>query len=321
MVDAVETMAWAGQVPWHGLGEKVVDTLTPDQMCKAAGLNWKVEKRPVFTQRPNGEYVPVPDRFGLVRTQDNHVLDLVGKSYVPTQNEQAMSFFKQFVEAGNAKMETAGSLINGQYIWGLAKLEQEFKLGRGSQEDRLMSYVLVMNPHKHGKGLVCKQTTVRVVCWNTLSQSLKAGGRSVSLPHIREFTPEVQKEAAELIGLARDQFKAQMEEIKFLSSKACNGDESTEYFKELLGIKKDEEVTKGKSRTLSKLESALNEGPGAQLSSAEGTWWGAVNAVTFVNDHRLGNDRDKVMRDNWLGYRGQMKVRAFDLAMEKAKAA
>ena len=49
MVAAVETMAYAGDVPWHGLGAKVNDTMTPEEMLEAAQLNWTVSKRPAYT--------------------------------------------------------------------------------------------------------------------------------------------------------------------------------------------------------------------------------------------------------------------------------
>jgi len=39
MAHMVETMAYAGEVPWHGLGEKVSNDLTPVQMMDKAGLN------------------------------------------------------------------------------------------------------------------------------------------------------------------------------------------------------------------------------------------------------------------------------------------
>ena len=44
MVAAVETMAYAGEVPWHGLGTKVSDDLTPNQIMVKAGLDWSVNK-------------------------------------------------------------------------------------------------------------------------------------------------------------------------------------------------------------------------------------------------------------------------------------
>ena len=48
MAHMVETMAYAGEVPWHGLGVQVEENLTPDEMLVAAGLDWTVSKRHMF---------------------------------------------------------------------------------------------------------------------------------------------------------------------------------------------------------------------------------------------------------------------------------
>ena len=44
MAHEVETMAYAGELPWHGLGTKVSNDLTPFQMQQKAGLDWVVYK-------------------------------------------------------------------------------------------------------------------------------------------------------------------------------------------------------------------------------------------------------------------------------------
>ena len=49
MAHEVETMAYANQVPWHGLGVPVRDDMTPNEMLEAASLNWTVSKRPAYT--------------------------------------------------------------------------------------------------------------------------------------------------------------------------------------------------------------------------------------------------------------------------------
>ena len=46
MAHNIETMAYAGEVPWHGLGKAVDSNMTPAQMLEAAGLDWSVSKRP-----------------------------------------------------------------------------------------------------------------------------------------------------------------------------------------------------------------------------------------------------------------------------------
>ena len=48
MSHEVETMAYAGEVPWHGLGTPVSNDLTPNQMMVKAGLDWSVNKVPTY---------------------------------------------------------------------------------------------------------------------------------------------------------------------------------------------------------------------------------------------------------------------------------
>ena len=50
MAHNVETMAYAGKVPWHGLGYRVPMDLTPDQMLEAASLDWTVTKVRIYYQ-------------------------------------------------------------------------------------------------------------------------------------------------------------------------------------------------------------------------------------------------------------------------------
>ena len=120
MAHKVETMAYAGQVPWHGLGKQVDSNMSPQEMLEAAQIDWTVSKRPAYTVDrpdcwnivdPTGEanFLRCPDNHFLVRDSDNKVLSPCGESYVPFQNSEVMNFFKKFTEAGSMTMETAGS--------------------------------------------------------------------------------------------------------------------------------------------------------------------------------------------------------------------
>jgi hypothetical protein len=46
MSHEVETMAYAGELPWHGLGVEVSNELTPMMMLEKAGLDWTVDEVP-----------------------------------------------------------------------------------------------------------------------------------------------------------------------------------------------------------------------------------------------------------------------------------
>ena len=56
MSHQVETMAYAGELPWHGLGVPVSNDMSAYEMMEAAQLNWSVKKVPMFYQ-PNSSGV------------------------------------------------------------------------------------------------------------------------------------------------------------------------------------------------------------------------------------------------------------------------
>ena len=59
--------------------------------------------------------------------------------------------------------------------------------------------------------------------------------------------------------------------------------------------------------------------PGAEY--AEGSWWQAFNAVTFVTDHVQGNNPDNRLYSNWFGRNQLRKKGAIEKAIEYAEAA
>ena len=130
MVAAVETMAYAGEVPWHGLGTKVSNDISIDDMLKESGLDWKVVPVPVFGEY-NGQKI-TSDHQMLVRDSDSKVLTMITDKWNPVQNSEAFEFFRQFVEEGSMEMHTAGSLRDGQWVWCLAKVKESFELFGGA---------------------------------------------------------------------------------------------------------------------------------------------------------------------------------------------
>jgi len=63
---------------WHGPGTQVAPDLTPVQMMEAAGLNWEVEKTPLFTNL-NGDTIRINNRYALTRTSDGQVIWAMAK--------------------------------------------------------------------------------------------------------------------------------------------------------------------------------------------------------------------------------------------------
>lgn len=323
MTDAVETMAWANQVPWHGLGVQVKPNITPAAMLKAAKLDWEVLKSQKFVQLDD-KMVKLDGQYALIRSTDGRVLTpSVGAKYKPVQNADTLNFFKEFCEAGKMTMETAGSLSNGQYVWALARLGKDFSVGK---EDEVRPYVLIMSPHVFGKALIMQYTPIRVVCWNTLNMALGAGlrgdGTGFRMPHSRDFKVEAEV-AKQVLGLASKQTEEFRAASIVLAKKKASKEKVEEFFCRVLDFdpKKDKDAD-GKVRTpvmLPKFRAALEHAPGAQMVTSKGTWWGALNAVTYIVDHVNGKNRQTALKNAWLGNHANTKRTALDLAIEYAK--
>lgn len=323
MAHKVETMAWANEVPWHGLGDMVDGKQTPAQMCKASKTNWTVSKQALYVMK-GGKHVAVPGEFALMRDSDGTVFDIVGDVYKPVQNEQVFEFFKKFCDAGHMTMETAGSLWGGRYVWVLARINKDFAIGK---TDEVRPYLLIMSPHQHGKSLLMQYTAIRVVCWNTLTMaigaSLKGDGQGFRMPHSQAF--DVKKEEAEkVLKLMVDQTAEFKQASELLAKKKVTKEKVEQFFIDVLSPKKtddksEEKETKRTPVLLPKFRAALEHAPGAQLATAKGTWWGALNAVTYIIDHEVGSDRQTALKGAWLGNHANTKRRALAMAIERAK--
>lgn len=299
-------MAWVGDLPWHGLGVQVSDDLSPEEMMIAAGVDWRVIEKESFVEI-NGERIPTGMK-ALVRDSDNKVLTQVGMNWEPVQNEEAFEFFKEFVSSGQMKMHTAGSLKNGEIVWALAKVEDNFELFNG---DRVESYLLFSNPHQYGKTIDIRFTPIRVVCNNTLTLSLKQLSKNaISMDHRKRFDPEVAKSA---LNIARYQMNQYKERAEYLGSKRTTRDTLEQYFGELLNNNANPATP---SRNVKKAMEFINTQPGAGF--AEGTWWSAFNTITYMVDHELGRTKDSRLYSSWYGSNRHLKEAALELAIDFA---
>src|SRR6056300_75007 len=318
MAHMVETMAYAGETPWHGLGVAVSNDLTPAQMMQKAGLDWKVQEVDNFIEF-NGER-KFTGQKSLVRETDGKILTNVGENWNPVQNETAFEFFSEYVMSGDMEMHTAGSLKEGKMVWALAKVKNSFELFKGDQVD---SYLLFSNPHQYGKTIDVRFTPIRVVCNNTLSLSLESRAeRSVRIGHRVEFDPSMVKEQ---LGIATEKLNTYKEMAAFLGSKRYSQDNVIEFFNSVFPRSADKKV-QGKALSVETLSrnargafDVLEIQPGAEY--AEGTWWQAFNAVTFVTDHLQGRNEDNRLYSNWFGGNQIRKVNALQKAVEYAEAA
>lgn len=318
MSHEVETMAWANELPWHGLGNRVDSSITDEEMLVAAGLNWEVKQYPCFTEL-GGKRIEI-ERSVLVRETDQKILTVTSPQWKPLQNADALKFFREYCEAGQATLETAGSLRGGKIVWGLASVKKAFKL---NGRDEVKGYILLTSPHEVGKAISVRATSVRVVCANTLAMA-ERGKAQYTQSHMREFNAAAAKE---MVAFTVDQIKKMEIDAKALQSLAMSEFDTVrtlaKFFQPIEGGMTDDAVKalinepSNQNKVLKEVLWAVDKAPGA----TPGNGWGVLNGVTFWADHMAGREKDARLFRSWFGHTGMRKEKVKEELLQMADAA
>jgi phage/plasmid-like protein (TIGR03299 family) len=321
----VESMAYVGEVPWHGQGTSVPADVSAEEMIRAADLGWDVEKRPArgakSTKNARGQ--EKYSRYELVRVprqgreEEEVVLGLVSDRYEPLQNTDAFQFFDPIVDRKTATYETAGALGEGERIWVMAKMPGTIEVVRG---DDCMKYLLLSNSHTGQGSVIVKFTAVRVVCQNTLTMAMNDGQSAFRVRHSAKMGERLD-EVSELIEAANQIYTQAAESFKMLAATKVKGrDMLHEYLAALFPkseAQKRNETHPPKWDHVTKLfETADN----LQLPGVKGTLWAAYNAVTQFEDYREVKTENEANRLNrvWFGAGADLKIKALNEAMRMA---
>jgi phage/plasmid-like protein (TIGR03299 family) len=306
------------QPAWHGLG-KVLESApeTSEQAICEAGLDWSVEKRQLFADNGSGNMlIPVPGNHAVVRTSDASVLGIVGDQYDPIQNRTAFNFFDSFIQTGQVKYDTAGSLHKGRNIWIMAKLEGMMRVGG---KDEVAKYLLLHNSHDGSKKLSVMLTPIRVVCNNTLQAALKSqtAQNSLKLKHTRTVNARLDA-AAQALAEYNNQFEVALESYDFLASRQCTAALLEQYLDLIFPLPKEREG--GRNRAIHEIVKDLFGGK--MLGGSDGSFWSAYNAVTEYSDHWSANkNSDTRLESIWFGTLANTKAKALESALQLASAA
>lgn len=289
-----------------------MNAISPQKLLVDSGLNWHASKVDTFFKDPTTGDVHKTGKQALVRSTDMAVLSPnVGKEWQPVQNATALAFFDEFCKAGDMRMESAGALRGGKYVYAYAKIDEAFELpGRDLVEARM----LFCNPHIVGHSANIFFTPRRLVCLNQLPMLFRQNEGRFRHVHTAIFDPEEAKAA---LGLSKGMFKEFEQQARFLAGKRYDAVNLEQYFMRLFpngGATAND--NNGMSRRAMLCLANLESQPGANMS--EGSWWQAFNTVTYVADHVLGRSEDARQANAWFGWTRARKQEALQLALKVA---
>lgn len=309
MAHEVETMAYANAVPWHGLGANVNSESTIEEMLEAAGLNWQLERKPLLADMGDDEApLEIEGKAAWVRNTDRKVMAVAGKQWRPLQPADTLGFMRDYVAAGAATLETAGSLREGKIVWGLARLKHDFEVRPG---DRVNGYLLITSPNEVGRAITVRTTTVRVVCANTMAMA-ERGAAQYRQNHLTDFDIAAAKEA---VGHAHEQLAQAernariLDRLKLSASDAVTNVLAPVFFPE---IAEDDDMLaaihlpENQPKKLQQILASVEDAPGNK--EIAGTGWAIMNGVTHWADHIYGHNAATRMMRSWNGDNANHKL-------------
>jgi len=159
-------LAYVGETPWHGLGEKLSEGESIETWLKAARLEWELKRLPV-QYLVDGKLRTMEGRFVLARSDTNTALSVVSGDYNIVQPKQVIEFYRDLVDLYGYTLETAGALDAGRKVWALARTGRTAVIDKGGK-DELAAYILLATSCDKSLATTAAFTSVRVVCQNTL---------------------------------------------------------------------------------------------------------------------------------------------------------
>ncbi len=312
-------MAYVGEEPWHGLGEK----LSPDQpietWIEASRLNWHIQMLPVQYQFQDRIRM-MPERFVLARDDTGAALSIVSADYLVVQPKEVLEFYRDLVADRGYQLETAGALDGGRKVWALAKTGLVKNVAE-DPADTLGAYVLLATSCDKSLATTATFTSIRVVCQNTLSFAFedvkRQQRRHIKVDHMKKFSPTAIKDQLGLIDNAWERF---MEQINPMAKYPLKSGAAQKYFESLFLSDKDIEDGKplgyAKCKEVNQLISLFLSARGQNLATTKETVWGAVNAVTYYVDHVRSTKVVERIDSAWFGTGASLKEKAWQRAMD-----
>lgn len=315
MAHLVETMAYVGATPWHGLGNQLTARQPLDVWARQAGMDWDIRETPVryITESAGnlGAIMSFPDQKVLFRSDTNAPLSVVSQRFQVVQPRDILEFYRDLTEVSGFELETAGVLKGGRKFWALARTGQTTML-KGNDESR--GYVLLATACDGTLATTAQFTSIRVVCNNTLAIALNGNSQAVKVPHNTSFDAHAVKRQLGITVSAWDDF---MYRLKALSERKVKAAEARNYllrvFTEDNGKAPPYTNERAMAKALTLFEGA---GRGAELAAAKGTAFGLLNAVTeFVDHERRARSTDHRLDSAWFGQGAGMKQKALEKAL------
>jgi phage/plasmid-like protein (TIGR03299 family) len=295
------------------------EVTTAKALLAPAGLDWTAEEAPLLASVPvddgNGGIAliskPVPRRKALVRSDTTEVIGDVGEAFGVVQN----STLAELADAvrnqdGDWTWAQGGALRGGSRVY--MQLRSPMRNVGGEQ---IESNISLFNAFDGSLKFSCGFSRTVVVCRNTFAIANRDSKQGFALRHTSRVEDHV-KNAIDILREAGEYFGALDNGILRMMSKPFT----------MAGMEQLAEVLVGDSTRREKAREALVRAYLHAPGAAEGTVWGAFQAVTNYATHgtmtrtsELRTKEEARFESSWWGAGADLTQNAWNVLQDEEK--
>lgn len=261
---------------------------TVNEALQMAGLDWKVEQKPVFN-----EFGTEYDKYRVnLKETDGKLLGMVTDKYQIVQNEDAFTFVDGLVDEG-FEFKSAGQFRDGKSIWVMGSLPKANILG-----DDISNNIVFTNSHDGSSGVKIMMTPIRVICANMLNLALRKADRAWATKHTGHIYTKLE-EARYTLGLANKYMEELNIEAERMAEMKISDNEIEAIFNTLFPV--EEDASERRLNNIAIMKNNFIQCYNADdIAQFKGTVYGAVNAMSDFVSHKLPNrETADFYENNW----------------------
>lgn len=185
------------RTPLGGHASQIDPTTSAEEALRRAGLDWEVQRRPLwYTGVSNrGKPVKVPGQYVTVRTDTEAFLGTVTERYTVMQNAEAFSWAD-----GLGEYAFGGALRDGGQVYLGVKLDTVDVIG-----DKTDIYAVLWTGHDGRRSLSAMVTPIRIVCTNAMHLARSAALAKWMTTHTGDINSRAEEAQTELRAEAERQ--------------------------------------------------------------------------------------------------------------------
>lgn len=220
-------------LPWGRLGFDVRDAKSYEEVLEFGALNWGLTKAPLIALiTVDGEELrkSAHKMSTITRNDTNEIIGIVGKTFLPIPNNEALGIMDALSNHHEIKVEKAGELFGGESIFCTAYVPM-----KNSKNETIKFYYVLRNSHNGKSSIELQYTPIHEPSKTVLNVTVPNAYQKIKIRHTGKTEQRLQ-EAIKVVREGTNYFHSVQDQFELLAETSINNTSMTKVLDEIMPL-------------------------------------------------------------------------------------